>query len=266
MEQLGARSPSRRHPQGRAALPPLAGAAPGDRGRRRRRGRPHNYAGVLQQLARHAEAEPVFQEAIRIARDRQNTYVEIAATLELAGSYAETGRLAEARAAVATLDRYIGTKAFTPLRRAYLAYTLGVLASARGETGEARKQFSESVRLYDGIDAKFSAGALALLGLARAELAAGNADAAEKAARRALALAESFVDAGAPSYLAGLSLAELGRIELTRRQTETGHATLASAVLHLERTLGPEHPSTREARARAERAGDGRAPAPNRGH
>ena len=207
----------------------------------------HNYAGVLQQLARHAEAEPVFQEAIRTARARQNTYVEIAATLELAGMYAGTGRLLEARAALATLDPYIGTKAFTPLRRAYLAYTRGVLASAEGEDGEAWKQFAESVRLYDGIDAKFSAGTLALLGLARAELAAGKPDAAEKAARRALALAESFVGKGEPSYLVGLSLAEIGRIELAERQTAAGRVTLRTALDHLQETLGPGHPATRDA-------------------
>ena len=131
----------------------------------------HNYAGVLQQLARYSEAEPVFREAIRNARARQNTFIEIAATLELVATYAEIGRLDEARATLSTLDPYLGTDAFTPLRRAFLAYTRGVLAAAGGDAGEARTQFVESVRLYDTIPAKFSSGVLALVGLARAELA-----------------------------------------------------------------------------------------------
>jgi serine/threonine-protein kinase len=208
----------------------------------------HNYAGVLQQLARYDEAEPVFQEAIRTARARQILYIEIFATMELAGMYAETGRLDEARKTLATLDHHLGTKAFTPLRRAFLAQTRGMIARAAGDPREARERFAEAVGLYDGIPAKFSHGVLALDGLARAELAAGNLDAAEAAARRGLALAESFVDKGSPSYLVGLSLAALGEIEKARGRADAGSATLGTAVGHLEKTLGPEHPATLEAR------------------
>ena len=207
----------------------------------------HNYAGVLQQLARYDEAEPVFQEAIRSARARENFFVEIAATLELAGMYAESGRLDEAQATIATLDPYLGKDVFTPLRRAFLAYTRGILAEARGEAGEARTQFAESVRLYDGIPAKFSSGVQALVGLARSELATGHPDAAEAASRRAVSLAQSFVGKGARSYLVGLSLAELGRIQLARSQTEAGRTTLQTALVHLQETLGPEHPATVDA-------------------
>ncbi len=208
----------------------------------------HNYAGVLQQLARHAEAEPISREAIRNARAQQATFVEMFATMELAGMYAETGRLDEARAALATLDPYQGTKAFTPLRRAFLAQTRGMLATARGDTAEARKQFTEAVGLYDGIPAKFSHGVLALVALARAELALGQPAAAEAAARKALALSESFVDEDAPSYLVGLSLAALGDIEVAAGRAEAGRATIEKALEHLNTTLGPEHPATVAAR------------------
>ena len=162
--------------------------------------------------------------------------------------YAETGRTNEARATVATLDHYLGTKAFTPLRRAFLAYTKGVIAVAARSPGEARTQFAESVRLYDGIPAKFSHGVLALVGLARAELATGHPEAADAAAKRALALAESFVEKGAPSYLVGMSLAAQGEVELAGGRAEAGKRTLEKAVDHLQTTLGAEHPATLEAR------------------
>ena len=211
----------------------------------------HNYAGVLHELGRHAEAEPIFRDAVRRAHERQNTFVEIAATLELAGMLAETGRLPEARAAVATLHRYLGTDAFTPLRRAYLAYTRGILATAAGDEAGARDAFAESVRLYAGIPAKFSGNVLALLGLARAELALGRASEAGSAARRGLSIAESLVERGARSYLVGLSLVELGRIELAAGREEPGQRTLRAAVEHLQETLGPDHPSTIAARRSA---------------
>ncbi len=195
----------------------------------------HNHAGVLQQLARYDEAEPVFREAIRSAHARQHRFIEIPATLELAGMYAETGRLDEARATLATLDSYLGTETFTPLRRALLAYTRGVLAVAKGDAGEARTQFAEAAKLYDGTPAKFSHGVLALVALARAELSTGHPDAAEGAARRALALAESFVEKGAPSYLVGLSLAALGEIELAGGDAGAARASISAAVENLER-------------------------------
>jgi serine/threonine-protein kinase len=208
----------------------------------------HNYAGVLQMLARYDEAEPYFQEAIRKARSREVVFIEIFATLELAELYAVTDRLPEARAALATLDSYLGTKAFTPLRRAHRAYTLGVLAAIRRDFPEARTQFAEAVRLHEGMPAKFTSAVLSLVGLARAELATGHPEKAEDAARRALALAESFVDKDSPSYLVGMSLASLGEVERSTGRAEAGQATLQKAIRHLDTTLGPEHPATREAR------------------
>ncbi len=207
----------------------------------------HNYAGVLHQLAMYAQAEPIFREAIATSRERKTVFIEIGATLELAAMYAETGRVAQARATLATLDPYLGTKAFTPLRRAFRAQTLGKLATAEHDAVEARDRFAESVLLYDGIPAKFAWNVLALVDLARAELVLGHRDAAGVAARGALALAESFVEKGSPSYLIGLSLAARGEIELSAGETAAGRQTMQTALMHLDRTLGPEHPETKKA-------------------
>jgi tetratricopeptide (TPR) repeat protein len=205
----------------------------------------HNYAGVLHQLARYEEAEPIFREAVRVAHERKNAFIEIPATLELAAMYAEWGRPSEAQRTLATLDPYLGTPAFTPLRKAFLAHTRGVMAAGRGDAVEARTQFAESTRLYDEIPAKFAWGVLAFAGLANAELATGHPDASEAAARRALVLAESFVDRGARSYLVGLALAELGRADLALRGPGEAGPTLRTALGHLQDTLGPEHPATK---------------------
>jgi tetratricopeptide (TPR) repeat protein len=113
----------------------------------------HNYAGVLHQLARYPEAEPLFQEAISRARERKTPFIEIPATLELAAMYAEWGRPAEARRTLATLDSRLGTPEFTPLRRAFLGYCRGVVAASSGDHAEARRQFAESIRLYESTPA-----------------------------------------------------------------------------------------------------------------
>ncbi len=205
----------------------------------------HNYGGILVQLARYAEAEPYYVETIKLARASDNLRVEVDATLGLSLLYAEMGRPDDAAKTLASLDRYLGHKLFTnTLRRAFAAYTRGQLAMSRGDLSEARDRFAESVQLYDQVQAKYIHNFLALVALAKAELATGRAAAAEAAARRAIALADSMVEKEWPSYLRGLSEAALGEIQLANGQPEAGRATLQAALGQLEQTLGPEHPAT----------------------
>jgi eukaryotic-like serine/threonine-protein kinase len=208
----------------------------------------HNYAGVLHLLARYDEAEAVYLEAIRAARERQHPRIEIDATEGLACVYAETGRAERARATLAQLNPFLGQRVFTPLRRAYLAYARGIVAKTRGDAVEARTQLAEAVRLYDGIEAKFLYSVLALDELAGAELATGHPREAEAAARRAIALAESLVGKGTPSYLVALSESTLGEIQLATGRAAESRPTLEAAVRHLDTTLGPEHPASTKAR------------------
>ena len=209
----------------------------------------HNYAGVLQQLARYSEAEPVFQEAIQAARAQQIAYIELFATMELAGMLAETGRLAEAKKTLATLDPYLGTKAFTPLRRAFLAQTRGMIAWATKDPRNARERFAEAVGLYDGIPAKFSHGVLALMGLARAELATGSSRKRPRQRRGALSLSRSRSWRRARLRTSsGSRSRRIGEIELATGRAQAGRATIAKALGHLNTTLGAEHPATVAAR------------------
>jgi tetratricopeptide (TPR) repeat protein len=216
----------------------------------------HNYGGILFQLARYAEAEPYYLETIRAAHARDDLRVEIDATIGLSILYAQMGRADDASKALARLDPLRGHKFLAnPLRRAFLAYAQGHLVLARGDAPEARKRFAESVALYDQVEAKYIHSFSALLGLAEAELATGHAAAAEAAARRAIALAESMIAKDSPSYLIGLSKAALGRIQLSGGQTETARGNLRAALAELERTLGPEHPATSSTRRLVASAG-----------
>lgn len=204
-----------------------------------------NYAGVLLQLARYAEAEPLYQEAIRSARSRQMNRLVTSSTMELADLYVETGRPDRAAALLDDLKPFTKPPEFSPNRQAHLAYTRGLLALSRGDAAEARAQFAKSIALFDTVKAKFGLSVLAFLGLARAEQKLDDGDAAVAAVGKAAALAESFVEEGAPSYLIGLSRAALGEIQLSNGEQVAAKTSLTQALTHLRQTLGEEHPATR---------------------
>lgn len=170
------------------------------------------------------------------------------ATMELADLYVETGRPDQAAALLDDLKPFMKPPEFSPLRQAHLAYTRGLLALSRDDAAGARAQFDESLALFETVKAKFSLNVFALIGLARTELSLGHGDAAVAAVRRALALAESFVEKGAPSYLIGLSRAALGEIQLSSREPVAARTSLDEALAHLRQTLGEEHPATRRTR------------------
>ncbi|HTR02611.1 MAG TPA: serine/threonine-protein kinase [Thermoanaerobaculia bacterium] len=203
-----------------------------------------NYGAVLDQLARYAEARPLYAQAVRAARDRNNLRMEMDATLELATLEAREGRLDAATEALGRVEKHSGEKVLeAKVRRGLLAYTRGVIARARGDEGAARAEFAEAVALYDAVDVKLTHSVFARVELARAELALGNLAAADTAARGALDLARSLVPPGSPSYLIGLSNAMLGEVQLAR-QDPAAQATLEAASADLAQTLGSEHPAS----------------------
>ena len=213
-----------------------------------------NVAGVLLMLARYGEAAPLYEEAIRAAKERKYDREEIDASLELADLYVLSGDAASAMKELATLEHWRANPKLGVLRKAHFAYSWGLLELDRGQAKRARDLFTESVADFDQWPAKISLNVLALVGLARSERSAGNLEAAESAARKGIALAGTFVERGALSYLTGLSLLELGETQLAARQPEA-RGTLTSAAEHLERTLGAAHPSAVRARTLAQTAG-----------
>ena len=211
----------------------------------------YNYAGVLLQLGRYAEAEPLYEESIRTAVARDERRVQYDAMIELGGLYIERRELPRASAQLEKLTPFLKDPRFNSFRRAQLAYWRGRLSDARGENDSARAQFAEAVKIYDDNKEKVALNVQALIGLARAEQATGDGAGATAAVERALALAESFVEPGSPSYLVGQSLAARGDLELARGARDTARATFKAALAHLQETLGPDHKATRDAREKS---------------
>jgi len=208
-----------------------------------------NLAAVLLQLDRYDEAETAYLEAIRTARARADRQVEVDAMTELADLHAERGDASRAGAELGAVERtFRDTPAFDARRQAHLAYSLGLVALARGDVREAEARFRDAAARFDAIKDKFNLNVLVLASLARAELSLGQATQAEAAARQALALAESFVEKGTPSYLIGNSLAALGEVEEAAGHRDVARADVARAVEQLQKTLGPDHPQTEHAR------------------
>jgi serine/threonine protein kinase/tetratricopeptide (TPR) repeat protein len=206
-----------------------------------------NYAGVLHRLARYDESGRVFQETIRTAIAREIPRVEVDARMELADVYTERGNFQAAEKQLALLTPHLGRPYFNPLKRALLAYSRGLLALGRGEPEKARAELVRSTALFEAAKARLAQNVHALVALARAEAALGNFTAATAAASRAIALAESQVEAGTPSYLIGHSKAALGEVQFAAGDRDGARVTLTAALDHLRQTLGPEHPATRKA-------------------
>jgi serine/threonine-protein kinase len=209
-----------------------------------------NYAGVLLRLARYPEAERLFEEAIRTAGTRGESRIESDAMMELADLYIETGDLKRASAQLASCAPRSNGQRPDDLRQAQLAFYTGRLAWARGEPALARTRFTEAIERLEARQSKLAISVFALIGLARAEQALGDGAAAVTAVRRAIALAESFVEKDAPSYLVGLSRLALGDVQLAKGERDAARVSFRAAAEHLRRTLGPDHPATREAEGR----------------
>src|SRR5262249_34155968 len=190
--------------------------------------------------------EPLYEETIRTAKERGYRRVELDTRMEFADMHVEMGAIERAAAELAAIEREL--KPEDTLREAHFGYSSRMRALARGDARNARDRFAQSVELFDKWPAKISRNVFALIGLARAEQALGHGDAARTEAQRAITLSESFVEKGSPSYLIGLSRAQLGEIQLANHDAAAARASLASAVDHLQRTLGPNHPATVEAR------------------
>ena len=218
-----------------------------------------NYASVLYRLARYDEAEPLYEETIRTAHQREERRIEMDAIMELSDMHAERGELDRAAADLRRLDAgMLRAPEFNALRRAHLDYSEGVQALARGDAALARQRLAESTGIYERSKVKMNLTVFAFISLARAELAVGNPDAALAAANRALEVSRSFVAEGTPSYLVGHSLAALGEAELASGNRAAAKATLTAAADQQERTLGNGHPAAVEARRLADAAREGR--------
>jgi tetratricopeptide (TPR) repeat protein len=208
-----------------------------------------NHAGVLLQLARYDEAEPLYLETIRTARARQFPLMEADAMLELADLYTRRGEFARASAQLdtAALGPLLSGPNPNAFRVVQLAYYRGRLALARHDAAAARPLFTGVVDTFEKRNSHLSLRVFALLGLAASEQETGDLDAAAATARHAKEIAVTFVEKDAPSYLIGLSEARLASILAATGDAEKARSTYDSALRHLRVTLGEDHPETRAA-------------------
>ncbi|HVS15718.1 MAG TPA: serine/threonine-protein kinase [Thermoanaerobaculia bacterium] len=206
-----------------------------------------NHAGVLYQLGRWEEAERALEETIRTAATRHEPRIELDATMELAGVYVETGRLARAAATLDAVAARSTDPRFHEWRGALLAYYRGRLAQAQGDHAAARARFAGAVEIFERRQAKIAMSVLAPIGLAESELALGHEIEALRRAQGAVELAESLVEPDRPSYLVGLAQAAVARVQAAGGDPEAARESWALAARHLEATFGAEHPATRAA-------------------
>jgi tetratricopeptide (TPR) repeat protein len=206
-----------------------------------------NHAGVLLQLARYDEAEPLYQETIRVARARQFPLIETDAMLELSDLYTRRGEFARAAAQLETLGPLLTGPNPNAFRLVQLAFYRGRLALARHDAAAARPLFAGVVDTFEKRNSHLSLRVFALLGLAASEQDTGDLAAAGATARHAKEIAVTFVEKDAPSYLIGLSEARIASVEAATGETAAARASYGSALEHLRVTLGENHPETRAA-------------------
>jgi tetratricopeptide (TPR) repeat protein len=209
----------------------------------------YNHAGALLRLARFEEARRFFEATISNADARQEHRVKFDAMMQLADLHIESGDLDAAIAQLETVKPFLAHPAFDSRRVALLAYYKGRIALAQHDPARARSEFSAAVAQFEkGGGGKFAVNVLALIGLARAEQALEQAGASPSTLQRALALAESFVEPGAPSYLVGLCRLAQGDSQLANGDRAAARSSFDAALLHLSQSLGNEHPAVEQAR------------------
>jgi eukaryotic-like serine/threonine-protein kinase len=207
-----------------------------------------NYAGVLQQLARYDEAEPLYQETIRTASARQEERIETDAMLELADLYLHRGDVPRAASQLQTLGPLLSGPHPDPFRQVQMRYFQGRLALAKGDAATARDRFASVVEIFERRKSRLAMFVFALDGLARSRIALGDTAAAATAAGRAIEVATSFVEPGTPSYLIGLSKLALADAQLAGGDRDAAQASYRQAIEHLGVALGNDHPATAAAR------------------
>ncbi len=211
----------------------------------------YNLAGVLVELARYEEGAALMEETIRVAIARNEWRIAYDAMMSLAGISIERGDLTRASTQLDRVRPYLNDQRFSSFRRAQWAYWTGRLAAARGDYASARSEFARAIEIFGGQTQKIALNVQALVALAQSQQALGDTTAATTSVDQALALAESFVAAGSPSYLVGRSLAARGDLQLALGARDAARATFKQALEHLNTTLGADHPATKAALKKA---------------
>jgi eukaryotic-like serine/threonine-protein kinase len=125
------------------------------------------------------------------------------------------------------------------------------LASGEGDHETAVAEADHAIALAENNPQGPSYLSTLLLRRAGVNLEAGRLETAENDARRALAMEESATEPGELYSGVGRAYLVLGRALKARGRADESRAAFASALRHLEPSLGEDHPMTREARLSA---------------
>jgi tetratricopeptide (TPR) repeat protein len=208
-----------------------------------------NYARLLNRLARHAEAKPLYERARDDARRQGNVRTVGTTSLGLARACRSLGDLRGARAALRDADEPL--RASFPAGHFFLAdlsHERGMLAAAEGDPETARRLLSEALVIHEKASEKHISHMETLLSLSKLELRSGRNVEGARHGRRALEVAEGFRGGVPRSAWVGLAQLALGEVSLAQGDGSAGRRLFREAVAHMESTLGPDHPDTREAR------------------
>jgi tetratricopeptide (TPR) repeat protein len=208
-----------------------------------------NYARVLGNLGRLDEAARYAETADGKAR-RMGHEVVVYQVLRLRASiYRRRGELDRAAAMLREVEPRL-ERMMLPGHIAFagLAMDRALLAQARGDVTAARSEADRSVAIAEASGQRDGNLSSFLRGRAEIESQAGRPDRAAADAARALDLDLESVGPGILSSDLGQDYLALGRALQAQGNRKAAHDAFASAVRHLEASLGSDHSATRSAR------------------
>ena len=216
-----------------------------------------NYSRTLDVLGRVEEAAQVAERAYESAR-REGDGVAINQSLLVRASiYCDQHRLREAEAILAMVEPRLrralprGHYAF-----AAIASQRALIAQVRGDLPAALAHADRAVSIVEASVTAHQQGAFTLPVLLRrradVERAMGRLPEAEQDARRAIGLIQGASEPGVRSAGIGAAYLSLGQTLQAEGRSDEARRAAASALEHLEPTVGATHPFTRQARSLAE--------------
>ena len=214
-----------------------------------------NYGRLLNRLARYKEARSVYERARAEARQHENVPTVGTTSLGLARACLSLGDLPCAREALREAAPALGSS--FPAGHGFIAELeaeRGLLAAAEGDTETGRRLLTEAVDAYEKTTERYTSQIEVLLALARFEQQTGRLEEADRRARRALELAESFRGGLPRSAWVGLSQEALGEIDRARGSEDEARSLFTASLVQMRPTLGDSHPAVLEAQSRL--AGD----------
>ncbi len=213
-----------------------------------------NLARTLLELHRLPEAAHYAERAYADARQAGDEVVINQCLLVRAGIYREQGRLGLAEAMLAEVEPRLA-QTLPPGHYAFARVALehALLARARRDLRAALAGVDRAFAILEANVAASQQGSSArpvvLWYRADFELAMGRFADAEHDARHALELLQEEAGAAGPSAQLGRAYLSLGRALRAQGRAAEAQPAIASALRHLQPSLGVNHPETRQARA-----------------